>query len=84
MSDQTTLESLIEDLHGIDLEIQEYEKKYKMLSSYFSPLDEAGNLEELHDFGDWAALLKMRAKRIKLFKQFLPQASSHPRSRTIF
>ena len=76
MSNPITLESLIEDLHGIDLEIQEYEKKYKMLSSYFLPLYEAGNLEEHHDFGDWAALIKMRAKRIELFKQFLPQAMS--------
>ncbi|MDZ7291669.1 MAG: hypothetical protein ONB44_17510 [candidate division KSB1 bacterium] len=77
MSHEITLESLIEDLHGIELEIQEYEKKYKLLSCYFLPLYDAGILEENHDFGDWAALLGMRAKRIELFKQFLPEAMSN-------
>ncbi len=77
MSQEITLESLLEDLHGIELEIQEYEKKYKLLSCYFLPLYETGVLEENHDFGDWAALLGMRAKRIELFKRFLPKAMSN-------
>ena len=34
VSSPITLENLIEDLHGIDFEILEYEKKYKMLSFY--------------------------------------------------
>ena len=76
MSSPITLENLIEDLHGIDFEILEYEKKYKMLSFYFLPLYETGNLEENHDWGDWAALLNMRVKRIELFRKFLPQALS--------
>ncbi|MFQ5641373.1 MAG: hypothetical protein ACE5IR_25620 [bacterium] len=76
MSHEITLESLLEDLHGVDLEIQEYEKKYKLLSQYFLPLYETGILEEYHDFGDWAALLDMRVKRIEKFKSFLPQAIS--------
>lgn len=73
MSREITLESLLEDLHGVEQEIQEYEKKYKLLSSYFLPLYDAGVLDENHDFGDWAALLGMRAKRIELFRQFLPE-----------
>jgi len=73
MSREITLESLLEDLHGVEQEIQEYEKKYKLLSSYFLPLYESGILEENHDFGDWAALLGMRAKRVELFRQFLPE-----------
>lgn len=77
MSHEITLESLLEDLHGIEAEIQEYEKKFKLHSSYFLPLYEAGVLEEVHAFGDWAALLGMRAKRLELFKQFLPDAMSH-------
>ncbi|MGI0016887.1 MAG: hypothetical protein ACREBU_25990 [Nitrososphaera sp.] len=84
MSHEITLESLLEDLHGIELEIQEHEKKYKLLSNYFLPLYETGVLEENHDFGDWAALLSMRAKRIELFKQFLPKAmSSLPTNGTV-
>ncbi len=77
MSHQITLESLLEDLHGLEVEIQEYEKRYKLHSSYFLPLYEAGVLEEVHAFGDWAALLGMRTKRLELFKQFLPDAISH-------
>jgi hypothetical protein len=77
MPHQITLESLLEDLHGVELEIQEHEKKYKLHSSHFLPLYEAGVLEEAHDFGDWAALLGMRAKRMELFKQFLPETVSH-------
>lgn len=77
MSPELTLKDLLEDLHGVELEIQEYEKKYKLLSSYFLPLYETGVLEESRDFGDWAALLDMRAKRIELFKQFLPKAMSN-------
>jgi len=76
MSHAITLASLIEDLHGVEGEIQEYEKKYKLLSCYFQPLYDAGILEEKHDFGDWAALLGMRAKRVELFKQLLPEAMS--------
>lgn len=75
MSHQITLESLIEDLHGVEAEIQGYEKKYTLHSSYFLPLYEAGVLEEMHDFGDWAALLGMRAKRINI----LTQTSNCPR-----
>ena len=63
MSREITLESLLEDLHGIEAEIQAYEKRFKLHSSYFLPLYEAGVLEEVHEFGDWAALLGMRAKR---------------------
>lgn len=76
MSHSITLESLIEDLHGVEAEIHAYEKKYKLHSRYFLPLYEAGVLEEVHDFGDWAALLGMRTKRLELFKQFLPEALS--------
>ncbi|MEK7728811.1 MAG: hypothetical protein AAB354_10390 [candidate division KSB1 bacterium] len=77
MSHPITLESLLEDLHGVEVEIQEYEKKYKLHSSYFLPLYEAGVFEEVHDFGDWAALLNMHSKRMELFKQFLPEAVAH-------
>ena len=76
MSHEVTLDSLLEDLHGVDKEIQGYEKKYKLLSHYFLPLYEAGILEENRDFGDWAALLDMRIRRIEKFKMFLPQALS--------
>jgi len=45
-----TLDELIQDLHALNAEMEKYEKKYNLLSSYFYKLYEMGVLEEKDDY----------------------------------
>ncbi|MDW8316986.1 MAG: hypothetical protein RMN53_03935 [Anaerolineae bacterium] len=62
------LRDLIADIHALDRELQRLEEKYNLLSEDFYQLYEAGLLrdevvEEIDDYGRWAALYRMRLRR---------------------
>ncbi|HSN75564.1 MAG TPA: hypothetical protein VL334_10855 [Anaerolineae bacterium] len=63
------LRDLISDIHALDRELQRLEEKYNLLSEDFYQLYETGRLrdevvvEEIDDYGRWAALYRMRSRR---------------------
>jgi hypothetical protein len=62
------LRDLISDIHALDRELQRLEEKYNLLSEDFNQLYETGRLrdevvEEIDDYGRWAALYRMRLRR---------------------
>lgn len=63
-----TLHELIQDIHALDRELQKYEEKYGLLSEDFYELYVSGvlrdeNVEEIDDYGSWAAFYRMRERR---------------------
>lgn len=66
-----TLDGIIEDLQAIEPQLLQFEKKYRLLSSYFHRLYEAGKLECEEDFQEWAALYEAKQHREALFQKRL-------------
>jgi hypothetical protein len=73
MSNEISLNEIIEDLQAIEPKIWEYEKKYKLLSPYFHKLYKAGKLEEKWDFQNWAGLYEIKLDRLTEYKQKLAE-----------
>jgi hypothetical protein len=73
MSNEISLNEIIEDLQAIEPKILEYEKKYKLLSPYFHKLYKAGKLEEHWDFQNWAGLYEIKLDRLTEYKQKLAE-----------
>lgn len=68
------LRDLISDIHALDRELQRLEEKYNLLSDDFYQLYETGRLrdevvEEIDDYGRWAALYRMRLRRKEQYDQ---------------
>ncbi|MEA3334640.1 MAG: hypothetical protein U9R25_01945 [Chloroflexota bacterium] len=68
------LRDLISDIHVLDREIQRFEERYNLLSEDFYKLYEAGRLrdetiEEIDDYGRWAAPYRMRLRRKDQYDQ---------------
>jgi hypothetical protein len=69
-----SLHDLILDIHELDRKLQVLEAKYGLLSADFFQLYEAGQLrdeevEEIDEFGQWAALYRMRARRVAQYEK---------------
>lgn len=67
---------IIEDLQAIAPQLLQFEKKYKLLSSYFYKPYETGKLDCEEEFQEWAALLETKQHREELFRQHLSEALS--------
>lgn len=68
-----TLIEIIEDLQSIEPKLLEYEKKYKLLSTYFYKLYNAGKLVEQWDFQNWAGLYQIKLDREREYKERLAE-----------
>ena len=71
---RVSLRDLIADIHALDRELQRFEEKYDLLSEDFYKLYEAGRLrdeivEEIDDYGRWAAFYRMRMRRKEHYDQ---------------
>lgn len=73
MSDEITLNDIIEDLQYVEPKILEYEKRYKLLSEYFYKLYQAGKLEENWDFQNWAGLYEIKLDRENEYRKKLKE-----------
>ncbi len=62
-----TLHELIQDIHALDRELQKFEEKYGLLSDFYelyvSGVLRDENIEEIDDYGSWAAFYRMRERR---------------------
>lgn len=84
MNETMTLDGIIEDLQAIEPQLLQFEKKYKLLSSYFYRLYETGKLECEEEFQEWAALFEAKQHREELFQKHLAEAlSSMPLSKPV-
>ncbi len=69
-----SLHDLIADIHVLELKLHEFEMKYNLLSEDFYQLYEAGSLrdedvEEVDVWGQWAALVRIRRRRIDQYNK---------------
>ncbi len=71
-----TLAELMQDLHALNSELEQYENKYGLLSAYFYRLYEMGVLEENDDYLKWAGLYRIKQNREMKYKEFLPDVLS--------
>jgi hypothetical protein len=69
MDETMTLDGIIEDLQAIEPQLLQFEKKYKLPSSYFHRLYETGKLECEEEFQEWAALYEAKQHRETLFSK---------------
>jgi len=77
MVESMTLDGIIEDLQAIEPQLLQFEKKYKLLSSYFYRLYQNGKLECEEEFQEWAALYEAKQEREQLFKKHIDEALSN-------
>jgi hypothetical protein len=63
-----TLEAIIEDLHAIEGELRELEKKYQVRSETFYELYTSGHIEHRKEFIRWVALVEARHLREKQYE----------------
>ncbi len=71
-----TLAEVLQDIHALNAELEVFEKKYGVLSEDFYQLYIAGEIrdeqvEEIDEYGAWAAAYKMKIRR-------LTRPSQHP------
>lgn len=71
-----TLSEVIADIHALGKQLQEYEKKYGMLTKDFYTLYANGELrdeevEEIRDFSRWAGLYEIRLHREQMYEEMI-------------
>jgi hypothetical protein len=64
-----TLETILEDLHAVEGELRELEKKYKVRSDIFYELYRSGNIEHRNEFIRWVALIEAKQRREKEYEE---------------
>lgn len=86
---EVSLHDLIIEIHALDRKLQTLEEKYSLLSEDFYQLYEAGRLrdeelDEIDEFGQWAAMYRMRTRRLAQYAQAKsPLFVSNPRANSI-
>lgn len=70
-----TIVDIMEDLHAIESELRELEKKYKVRSETFYELYTNGKIEHTREFIRWVALIEAKRTREKQYEDI---ASKHP------
>jgi len=63
-----TLKELIDDIHSLNRELEEYERKYGIASEDFYKLYQQGTLdegdfEEIQEFCEWAGVYQVKVKQ---------------------
>ncbi len=69
-----TLVDIIQDIHALDKKLQKYEEKYGLLSEDFYELYTSGvlrdeEIEEIDEYGSWAAFYKIRQRRKRKYDE---------------
>ena len=58
-----TLSEIIQDIHGLEAELAQLEKRYGLLSADFFHLYKAGELEQSRDFIQWVGYYEAKLER---------------------
>jgi uncharacterized HAD superfamily protein len=66
-----TLHEIIQDIHGLDMELTQLEKRYGLLSADFYHLYKAGELEQTRDFIQWVGYYEAKLAREVRYREML-------------
>ena len=70
-----TLEEIITDIHAISEDLEEYEKRYNLLSETFYEWYQRGEEPEdaswVLDFSMWAGLYEIKLERQKMYRELV-------------
>jgi len=69
--DMMTINEIIQDLHGLDVELARLETRYGLLSSDFYHLYKAGELEQTRDFIEWIGYYEARLTREARYREMM-------------
>lgn len=64
-----TLQEIIQDIHGLDRELAQLEKRYGLLSADFYHLYKAGELEQSRDFIQWIGYYEAKLERETRYRE---------------
>ena len=66
-----TLSDIIQDIHGLDVELAPLEQQYGLLSADFYHLYKAGELEQSRDFIQWVGYFEAKLEREAQYKEMM-------------
>ena len=68
-----TLHEIIQDIHGLDVELTQLEKRYGLLSADFYHLYKTGELEQSRDFIQWVGYYETKLAREARYREVMYQ-----------
>ena len=66
-----TLHEIIQDIHGLDAELTQLERRYGLLSADFYYLYKAGELEQTRDFIQWVGYYEAKLERETRYREMM-------------
>ena len=66
-----TLSEIIQDIHGLDIELAQLERRYGLLSADFYHLYKAGELEQSRDFIQWVGYYEAKLERETRYRDLM-------------
>jgi hypothetical protein len=66
-----TLNEIIQDIHGLEAELAQLEKRYGLLSVDFYHLYKAGELEQSRDFIQWVGDYEAKLDRAARYRELM-------------
>ena len=66
-----TLHEIIQDIHGLETELTQLERRYGLLSADFYHLYKAGELEQTRDFIQWVGYYEAKLAREARYREML-------------
>lgn len=66
-----TLHEIIQDIHGLDTELAQLERRYDLLSADFYHLYKAGELEQNRDFIQWVGYYEAKLEREARYREMM-------------
>ena len=66
-----TLNEIIQDIHGLDAQLAQLERRYGLLSADFYHLYKAGELEQSRDFIQWVGYYEAKLAREASYREMM-------------
>jgi len=66
-----TLNEIIQDIHGLDRELEQLERRYGLLSADFYHLYKAGEIEQSRDFIQWVGYYEAKLEREARYRELM-------------
>ena len=66
-----TLIEIIQDIHGLDSQLTQLERRYGLLSADFYHLYKAGELEQNRDFIQWVGYYEAKLEREASYREMM-------------
>ncbi len=66
-----TLHEIIQDIHGLDTELAQWERRYGLLSADFYHLYKAGELEQSRYFIQWVGYYEAKLDREARYREMM-------------